>query len=311
MIVTVTMNTALDRILTVPNFQRGQRHRASEKLTFAGGKGIIVARALKRLGVPVVATGLVGGRTGRRILEELSERGGAQRPRPDRGRVEDLDGGHRPDLGRVHGDHRMGPSRAPGGARDPAGEDRTTSPGAPRWSSSRARCRAGRRELLRRDDPGARPARSVDRARYRGRAASARGRGRARARHAEPARGRVAGRAGVRDQDDFVLALDTITEMGARNVARQARPRRLRAPPSREGARPAAALPRRSAARSRSSRRSGRARSLLAAFIAARTRAACRPTRRFGAPSPRGPRRRSSSGRGSSSLARPAGSSTT
>lgn len=73
MIVTVTMNAALDRILTVPNFQRGHRHRASEKLTLAGGKGIIVARALKRLGVPVVATGFVGGRNGRRILEELSE----------------------------------------------------------------------------------------------------------------------------------------------------------------------------------------------------------------------------------------------
>ncbi len=73
MIVTVTMNAALDRILTVPNFQRGQRHRASDKLTLAGGKGITVARALKRLGVPVVATGLVGGRNGRRILEELAE----------------------------------------------------------------------------------------------------------------------------------------------------------------------------------------------------------------------------------------------
>lgn len=73
MIVTVTMNAALDRILTVPNFQRGQRHRASEKVTLAGGKGITVARALKRLGVPVVATGLAGGRNGRRILEELTE----------------------------------------------------------------------------------------------------------------------------------------------------------------------------------------------------------------------------------------------
>jgi 1-phosphofructokinase family hexose kinase len=73
LIVTVTMNAALDRTLTVPNFQRGQRHRASEKLTLAGGKGITVARALKSLGVPVVATGLVGGRNGRRILEELSE----------------------------------------------------------------------------------------------------------------------------------------------------------------------------------------------------------------------------------------------
>ena len=73
MIVTVTMNAALDRILTVPNFQHGQRHRASEKLTLAGGKGITVARALKLLGVPVVATGLAGGRNGRRILEELAE----------------------------------------------------------------------------------------------------------------------------------------------------------------------------------------------------------------------------------------------
>ena len=72
MIVTVTMNAALDRILTVPNFQRGHRHRASEKLSLAGGKGITVARALKRLGVPVVATGLAGGRNGRRILEELA-----------------------------------------------------------------------------------------------------------------------------------------------------------------------------------------------------------------------------------------------
>ena len=40
--------------------------------TLAGGKGINVARALKRLEVPVVATGLAGGRTGTRIVEELT-----------------------------------------------------------------------------------------------------------------------------------------------------------------------------------------------------------------------------------------------
>jgi 1-phosphofructokinase family hexose kinase len=71
-IVTVTLNAAIDRTLTVPNFQRGQRHRASQGLTLAGGKGINVARALKRLDVPVVATGLAGGRTGTRIIEELT-----------------------------------------------------------------------------------------------------------------------------------------------------------------------------------------------------------------------------------------------
>ena len=71
MIVTVTLNAAVDRTLTVPNFQLGHRHRASAALTLAGGKGINVARALKTLGVPVVATGLAGGRTGTRIVEEL------------------------------------------------------------------------------------------------------------------------------------------------------------------------------------------------------------------------------------------------
>jgi 1-phosphofructokinase family hexose kinase len=71
-IVTVTLNAALDRTLTVPRFRRGHRHRASDVLTLAGGKGINIARALKRLDIPVVATGLAGGRTGTRIVEELT-----------------------------------------------------------------------------------------------------------------------------------------------------------------------------------------------------------------------------------------------
>jgi 1-phosphofructokinase/tagatose 6-phosphate kinase len=71
-ILTVTMNAAVDRTVTVPNFLLGQRHRASQVLTLAGGKGINIARALKRLDVPVVATGLAGGRTGVRIVEELT-----------------------------------------------------------------------------------------------------------------------------------------------------------------------------------------------------------------------------------------------
>jgi 1-phosphofructokinase/tagatose 6-phosphate kinase len=72
LIVTVTLNAAIDRTLTVPNFQAAHRHRASGSLTSAGGKGINVARALKRLDTPVVATGLAGGRTGDRIIEELA-----------------------------------------------------------------------------------------------------------------------------------------------------------------------------------------------------------------------------------------------
>jgi 1-phosphofructokinase family hexose kinase len=71
-IVTVTLNAAVDRTLTVPNFQLGHRHRASTSLTSAGGKGVNVARALKRLDSPVIASGLAGGRTGDRIVEELA-----------------------------------------------------------------------------------------------------------------------------------------------------------------------------------------------------------------------------------------------
>ena len=72
MIVTVTLNAAIDRTLTVPNFQRGQRHRASASLSLPGGKGINVARALKTLGVPVVATGFAGGAAGDRVIEALT-----------------------------------------------------------------------------------------------------------------------------------------------------------------------------------------------------------------------------------------------
>jgi 1-phosphofructokinase family hexose kinase len=72
MIVTVTLNAAVDRTLTVPNFQLGHRHRASASLTSAGGKGVNVARALKELEAPVIATGLAGGRAGDRIIEELA-----------------------------------------------------------------------------------------------------------------------------------------------------------------------------------------------------------------------------------------------
>ena len=75
MIVTVTLNAAMDRTLVVPNFQLGQRHRASSGHVSAGGKGINVARALKRLGAPVVCTGLAGGRNGTLIVEDLTHEG--------------------------------------------------------------------------------------------------------------------------------------------------------------------------------------------------------------------------------------------
>jgi 1-phosphofructokinase/tagatose 6-phosphate kinase len=72
-ILTVTLNAAIDRTVAVPNFHLGHRHRAVEARTVAGGKGVNVARALKLLGRPVIATGLAGGPTGARILDRLAE----------------------------------------------------------------------------------------------------------------------------------------------------------------------------------------------------------------------------------------------
>jgi 1-phosphofructokinase family hexose kinase len=73
MIITVTLNAALDKTLEVPNFRVGRRHRSVEQTTMPGGKGVNIARALKRLGQPVIATGLAGGGTGNMIVEALND----------------------------------------------------------------------------------------------------------------------------------------------------------------------------------------------------------------------------------------------
>src|SRR5215469_12565112 len=73
MIVTVTVNAAIDKSLSVPNFQPGRRHRTVEQRTMAGGKGVNIARTLKALGQPVIATGFAGGATGTQIVERLTE----------------------------------------------------------------------------------------------------------------------------------------------------------------------------------------------------------------------------------------------
>jgi 1-phosphofructokinase family hexose kinase len=72
MILTVTLNAALDRTVAVPRMALGRRHRVVEARRAPGGKGVNVARALKQLDEPVIATGLAGGATGSRIRELLT-----------------------------------------------------------------------------------------------------------------------------------------------------------------------------------------------------------------------------------------------
>ena len=73
MIITVTLNAAIDKSLSVPSFRLGRRHRTTERRALAGGKGVNVARMLKTLGQPVIATGFAGGPTGSQILAQLAE----------------------------------------------------------------------------------------------------------------------------------------------------------------------------------------------------------------------------------------------
>src|SRR2546423_5565743 len=64
MILTVTLNPALDLTYRVGELVRGSEHRVREVVQRPGGKGVNVARIAAAFGEPVVATGLAGGPTG-------------------------------------------------------------------------------------------------------------------------------------------------------------------------------------------------------------------------------------------------------
>jgi tagatose 6-phosphate kinase len=67
MIVTVTLNPALDLTYTVDALVPHGTHRVAAVAERPGGKGLNVAGVLHALGEPVLATGLLGGATGTRI----------------------------------------------------------------------------------------------------------------------------------------------------------------------------------------------------------------------------------------------------
>ncbi|GAA3512415.1 1-phosphofructokinase family hexose kinase [Actinocatenispora rupis] len=72
MILTVTLNAALDVTYRVDELRPQQTHRVSSVVTRAGGKGVNVAAVLTQIREPVVATGLVGGPTGEQIRHRLA-----------------------------------------------------------------------------------------------------------------------------------------------------------------------------------------------------------------------------------------------
>ncbi|MGH3436639.1 MAG: 1-phosphofructokinase family hexose kinase [Sciscionella sp.] len=78
MILTVTLNAALDVTYHVDALTLHTSHRVHAVAVRAGGKGINVARVLHALGHQVVATGLAGGADGQRVRAELRAAGIAE-----------------------------------------------------------------------------------------------------------------------------------------------------------------------------------------------------------------------------------------
>ncbi|MGH1551208.1 1-phosphofructokinase family hexose kinase [Streptomyces sp. L7] len=72
MILTVTLNTALDITYQVRELRPHGTHRVSEVTERPGGKGVNVARVLAALGHEVTVTGFTGGATGRVVQEQLA-----------------------------------------------------------------------------------------------------------------------------------------------------------------------------------------------------------------------------------------------
>ena len=164
MILTVTLNAAIDRTVAVPNFRLGHRHRAVEARTVAGGKGINVARALKLLGRPGDRHRLRR-RPDRRPPAGAPRRGvGPHRLHPDRRRDADQPRRDRPDLRRADRDQRARPrgqrrggralpraARLPGARRADLRARRQPAAAVAATTSTRAdRRRAARRSASRR-----------------------------------------------------------------------------------------------------------------------------------------------------------------
>ncbi|MEV7504387.1 1-phosphofructokinase family hexose kinase [Streptomyces sp. NPDC093018] len=76
MILTVTLNTALDLTYRVRSLRPHASHRVSEVIERPGGKGVNVGRVLAALGHEVTVTGFAGGGTGAAVREGLAKAAG-------------------------------------------------------------------------------------------------------------------------------------------------------------------------------------------------------------------------------------------
>ncbi len=75
MIVTVTMNPAIDKTIDIDKLQHGGLNRIQKVEYDAGGKGINVSKTIRELGGKSIAAGFLGGNAGRTIETVLNDKG--------------------------------------------------------------------------------------------------------------------------------------------------------------------------------------------------------------------------------------------
>ena len=75
MLLTVTLNAAIDKRYVVENYQVGEVNRVKECAYVAGGKGLNVSKTATIAGAKVLATGFVGGHAGAYIIEAVEAQG--------------------------------------------------------------------------------------------------------------------------------------------------------------------------------------------------------------------------------------------
>lgn len=75
MICTVTLNPALDKTVEIPSLTIDSVNRITTMRTDPGGKGINVSKVISKLGGKSIATGVLGGGTGRSIQSALEAMG--------------------------------------------------------------------------------------------------------------------------------------------------------------------------------------------------------------------------------------------
>ncbi|WP_430932715.1 1-phosphofructokinase family hexose kinase [Saccharicrinis sp. 156] len=78
MVLTVTLNPAIDKILVVDSFEVHKLHRLTKgemSMVSAGGKGVNIANTLSKMGDEVIASGFAGGHAGHMLCDAIRKEG--------------------------------------------------------------------------------------------------------------------------------------------------------------------------------------------------------------------------------------------